>query len=207
MAVAAAIPAIASVASGAFGMMQANYQARVADMNSKIAKRNAALATARGGIEAQMQDVSAAKLMGEQLAGQAASGVTLSGDSQIRTREQSRWFATADRERIIENAGMESYGYRAEAANFQAEAKANRLSGAASMVGGVLNGLGDLAGTNLGKSLLGGATGTSASTSTVAPSQQPAAFVPKPKPKPIMPTIGRSGNVYNPLLKRKLGYV
>lgn len=208
----AVVGALASVASGAFGMMQANYQAKVAEMNAKIAKDNARLASTRGGIEAQMQDVQAAQVQGEQLSQQAASGVSVAGDSQIRTRAEARWMANADRMRIRENANYEAHGYRTQAANFKAEAASAKMSGIASMVGGVLSGVGDLAQAGFGKSLMGGATGTSASTSTVksvAPSQAQKIPIPKPKPRPLMPTIGRSGLGYpmsNPLLKQKPGY-
>ena len=48
----AMVGAIGALASGAMGMIQANYQAQVAQMNAKIAKDNAHLASTRGGIEA-----------------------------------------------------------------------------------------------------------------------------------------------------------
>lgn len=204
----AVVGALASVAGGAAGMMQANYQAKVAEMNAKIAKDNERLANVRGGIEAQMQDVAAGQLQAEQLTGQAASGVTLSGDSQILTRNQAKWFAAADRNRIRENANYESYGYKVDAANFKAQAQASRMSGIASMVGGVLSGIGGLAESGIGTSLMGKATGTSASTTSVPkPPPKPTTPIPIPRPKPVMPVIGRSGNVYNPLTRKKLGYV
>ena len=203
----AMVGAVGALASGAMGMIQANYQAQVAQMNAKIAKDNAHLASTRGGIEAQLQDMQAAKLQGEQISQQAASGVSLTGDSQMRTRAEARLFANADRMRIRENANYEAHGYRVQAANFKADAANARTSGIASMVGGVLGAAGEAVNAGFGTSLVGGATGTSASTSTVAPSQQQVIPIPKPKPRPIMPTIGRSGLGYpNTLLKRKPGY-
>lgn len=204
----AMVGAVGALASGAMGMIQANYQAQVAQMNAKIAKDNAHLASTRGGIEAQLQDMQAAKLQGEQISQQAASGVSLTGDSQMRTRAEARLFANADRMRIRENANYEAHGYRVQAANFKADAANARMSGIASMVGGVLSGIGGAVDAGFGKSLIGGSSSTAASTSTVAPSQQPAPIpIPKPKPRPIMPTIGRSGLGYpNTLLKRKPGY-
>jgi len=200
----AAVGILASVAGGAMGMMQANYQAQVAKMNAQVAKDNAHLASTRGGIEAQMQDVQAAKLQGEQISQQAASGVSVSGDSQMRTRAEARMFANADRMRIRENANYEAHGYRVQAANFKAEAKAAQMSGIASMVGGVLSGIGGAVDAGFGKSLIGGSSSTAGSTSSVAPSQQPK-VIPIPKPKPVMPSIGRPRNYINPLTRRKMG--
>lgn len=200
----AMVGVLASVAGGAMGMMQANYQAQVASNNAKIAKDNAALASVRGGIEAQLQDVQAAQAQGEQISQQAASGVSLSGDSQIKTRAQARLFAAGDRNRIRENANYEAYGYKVQAANFKAEQKSAQMSGIASMVGGVLSGIGGMAETGFGKSLIGGSSSTAASTSSVKPANQNTP-IPIPKPRPVMPTIGRPQNYFNPLTRKKMG--
>lgn len=207
-----AAAAAASLASGAFGMMQANYQAKVAEMNQQVAKDNARLASARGGIEAQLNDVAAAQFQADQLTGQAASGVAVSGDSQVRTRNQAKFFANADRARIRENANYEAHGYRVQAANFKAEKANQKLSGIASLVGGVLDAAAIMgqsqSGSKMIQSMLGGATGSSAATTTVPkPTLRPpgVGVAPIPRMRPQMPTIGRTS--YNPLLQKKVGYV
>lgn len=203
----AVVGAIASVASGAMGMMQANYQAKVAEMNARIAKDNAGIASERGGIEAQMQDVQAGQLQGEQISQQAASGVSLSGASQIKTRAMARTMAASDRMRIRENANYEAYGYRTQAANFKADARAAKISGVASLVGGILAGASELAGSTVqhpSPSLVGGSSAAAGSASTVKPANNNTP-IPIPRPRPIMPSIGRPQNYINPLTRRKMG--
>lgn len=205
---------IGTLAGGVGGMISANYQARVAEMNKKIANQNARVASETGGIEAQMQDSIAAQQQGEQLAQQAASGVSVGGESQIRTRAMARFYAGADRARIIENAQKENHNYKVDAANFQAEANSSRFQGRVGLAGSVLQAIGETA------TIIGGqsATGSGASATpkpsvlgratTVAPPKPTLrpdgiGVIPKPRLRPIMPSIGRASN---PLIRGRNGF-
>ena len=188
----AALPAIitagSALAGGAFAMSQANYQAQVAKNNAAVADYNAARAGVVGGIEAQMKDMEYAQLIGEQTARQAASGVSVSGISQIRSRAAARMYAAADRNTIMENAQMENHNYKVEATNFRADAKAAKASGRAAMVEGVLSAAGSIAGIPKVQSLIGRAA-SAAKNFGRSP-------VPIPKPR-LRPTIGAA----NPLVR------
>jgi hypothetical protein len=142
----AGLGAAGSLYGGMAAQQQANYQAEVAKNNSKIAEMNAARATVRGGIDAQMKDAEYAQLLGQQEVQQAASGVAVSGRSQIRARNATRMYAAGDRNTITENAATENYNYRVDATNMKAEAKAAKASGKAAMIGGILGAVGSIAG-------------------------------------------------------------
>lgn len=212
MAVAAALPMMVQMAPAVLGaagslyggmsaMSQANYQAEVAKNNAKIAELNAARATVRGGIEAQLKDNEFAALIGEQTSQQAASGVAVSGRSALRARNASRIMAAGDRQSITENAALENYNYRVEATNLKAESKSLKAQGKSAMIGGILGAAGSLAGGYADwknanpKSLIGSATSTA---KVPIPKPRPTPNAPIPRPRPAMPTIG-----YNPLLRTR----
>ena len=198
--------AIGGLASGILGAVQASYQQEVAKMNEKVALYNAERARVTGTINAQENDylVSRAK-MGEQEVAQAASGVSLAGKSQIKTRDTARFVAARDRANIIDDANMKEYGYKVDAANFRAEAKAAGFSAISSIVGGVLG---------TASSLIGGAQpSANPMMGKPVPLAKPAPFANPTKlniapvaPKPTTFTP-RPFNIYNPLTKRKLGVV
>jgi len=208
MAVAAALPlliqaapaiigAAGSVAGGVMAQSQANYQAEVAKNNAKLATENAARATVRGGIEAQMQDLQNSQVIGQQTVDQAASGVAVSGRSQLRARNATRLIAAGDRQTIMENANIDNYNYLVEATSLKAEAKAKRMEGRAAMIGGLIGAAGSLAEGYAGykSSLVGGATST---VKPPIPRLRPSPGAPIPRLRPTMPSIG-----YNTLLRSK----
>lgn len=198
-----AIGAAASLYGGLSAMQQANYQAEVAKNNARIAEMNAVRASTVGGIEAQMKDLEFRQLMGQQITEQAASGVSLSGSSQIRARNATRLFAAGDRQTITENAQMENYNYRVEAVNQRSAAKAAKAEGKAAMIGGILGAAGAIAGgdfTAMKKSLVGGSKSTQKI--PIPTARPPGLGRPIPKPR-LRPTIGTSTN---PLLRRNMGH-
>lgn len=205
---------IGTLVGGIGGMISSEYQAKVAEMNKKVARQNARVATETGGIEAQMNDSVAAQQQGEQLAQQAASGVSVGGESQIRTRAMARFYAGADRARTIENARKENHNYKVDAANFQAEANSSRFAGKVGLVGSALQAYGEFQSLAAGKGGSGtGASATPAPTvlgkaTTAAPPKptlrpEGLGVIPKPRMRPLMPTIGRTAN---PLIRTRNGF-
>lgn len=143
---AAAVGAIASIAQGVMGFMQASYQAEVAKMNAKIANENAKRSIQRSSIEQEDFDrMETAATLGEQEAAQGASGLSISSPSAIKTRATSRALGRRDALNIIQAGQIEAYNYRTQAANFKAEAKASKLSGFSSLLGGFIGGVGSFA--------------------------------------------------------------
>lgn len=180
MAVAAAL---GSLVQGVTGVMQGMYQSKVADMNAKIAGENAVRAQQVAGINAQGNDNQIAAQLGEQEVDQAASGVSLSGKSQILTRNSARMLGRADTTNIIEAGNLEAYNYRVQQANFKAEKKAAKISAISAGIGGVLG-----AAANLPSgSLVGGASASGAS-SRIIP-------IPVEKPSYLSSYVKRSTSV------------
>lgn len=201
----AAVGALTSVASGVFGMMQAQYQAEVAKMNEQVAKQNAIRATQRAGIEAQEKDMMETRaLLGEQEVAQAASGVSVAGKSQVQTRNTARLLGRRDAENIIAAGALEGYNHRVEAANFRAEGQAAKTTGWMNLIGGFLDAAGQFGG-----SMIGG-KGTSAKAEQrfgprPIPKPEKRPIVPIPRPKPPVPKAPAQPYT-NPLLRRRFGH-
>jgi hypothetical protein len=201
MAVVGVIAGLASAAGSIMGGMQAkamaDYQAEVAKNNAKTALYNAQRAGEVGGIEAQMKDLEHSQVLGEQAAQQAASGVAVSGPSQVRSRAATRLAAAADRQTIYENMRMESYGHQVDMVNFKAEAKARKAEGKAAMLGGVLGAIGGIT-SAMPTSLLSKSTSSFKSFGKTATPTM--ATIPRPRPKP---TIGIN---FNPLTRTRMTF-
>lgn len=178
--------AISGIVSGVTGFMQAQYQAAVADMNSKVAKENAERAVERSRIEGEDNDMQTRALLAEQEVAQAASGVSLAGKSQVQTRASARKLGWRDTANIIHAGRVEEYNYLVQKANFDAEKKAAKISGVSSLIGGFLSAAG-----NMPTSMIGG------SSSVAAPER----IVPKPIPKPLITSYLKPPQ--NPLTVKK----
>lgn len=178
--------AVGAIASGVTGLMQGMYQAKIAKANAEVAAENAKRATERGAIEAEDNDFQTRALLGEQETQQAASGVTLSGKSQILTRQSARKLGRRDTLNIIQAADIERYNYETQKMNFKAEASAAKLSGISSLIGGVAGAAGGMS------SMIG-------SSKSVA---TPYKYIPQPLAKPSF-ISGYVAPPANPLWKPK----
>ncbi len=147
-------------------------------MNAEVATQNAERSLTKGAIDAQTNDNETAGLIGEQVVAQSASGITLSGKSQILTRAAARRVGAQDTANIINNSQVDAYGHKVEAANFKAEAKSAKISGVLGLVGSLAAAGGQLAEMKASKSASASMIG--GSTSVANPSR----YVPKPIEKP-----------------------
>lgn len=168
--------------AGGTAFLQGDYQSEVAKNNAAVAKQNAIMASARAGIQAQENDLQTKALLGEQVAAQAASGVSLSGRSQFLTRQTARLLGRRDTENILAAGSAERSNFLTQARQFKAESKMANVSKWLGAAGGVLDAAtgaasAKMAGAKLPTSLVGGATS-----------------VAKPIPKPA---------TLNPLARRK----
>lgn len=133
------LSASGTLLSGVTGLAAASYQASVANMNAQIAEENAKMAVDRGREAAQEQDAQTRAAIGEQVAVQSASGLSLNSRSQILTRRAARRLGRKDARNVMEAANSDAYNYKTQAANFKADAKGARLSGIGSALGSVLS--------------------------------------------------------------------
>lgn len=145
-AVGAIFGAVSAVAGGIMQSQQAKYQAEIAKMNRRIAEENARRAIDRSQIEQENNDRNTRVMLGEQEAAQAASGLSLTGRTQILTRKAARQMGRLDALNIRQAGELEAYNYKVDAANFAAAAAAKKMEAQHSLLGGFLGGLGSLVG-------------------------------------------------------------
>lgn len=158
----AAITAVASVATGVLGYSAAQYQGQVAKMNTKVAEENAQRALERSKIEAQDNDLQTSLLLGEQVAAQGASGISLTSKSFMKTREATRLLGRRDTLNIIQGGEIEAYNYKVDKENFKAQASAAKLQGYGALLEGAVGATTAFAGVK--PSLVGGSKSSKALT-------------------------------------------
>lgn len=159
-----AIGTIASVAgsiiTGVAGYQQAKasqkaeeYQAEIQRMNADIARKNASRAIATSQIQQEDQDRAARAVLGEQVAEQAASGLSLGGRTQIATRRSARELARRDALNIRYAGEIEKYNFLQEASNQEAGRQLSLMSADSygksaglSLLSGFVGGVGSLVG-------------------------------------------------------------
>lgn len=151
---AAAAPVIAIVGSlasagGALlgGMAAKNagdYQAQVARMNAQIAEDNAQRALERSQIEQQDQDTLTRAQIGTQEALQGASGLSITGGSQILTRKSAAMLGRRDALNVRQGGELEAYGYKTQAANSEAQARQAKAAGQSALLGSYFSAGGSL---------------------------------------------------------------
>lgn len=133
----------------------ANYQAQVAKNNAQIAEQNAAQASQQSQQEQLESDQQVAALIGEQEAIQGASGLSIGGASQLRTRRTAQRLGRQDAQRIRDAGVVNIQSFQQQAENFRGEARVQRSNAIGSALGGVFGTLGSVQ-----KSLVGGAKST-----------------------------------------------
>lgn len=156
----AAAAIIGGIGGGILGAMGADkkadaeqasyaYKAQVARNNAIILERNAASITEAGGVAAQTNDLKTRNLIGTQLVIQAASGLDVNSGTAVNVRQSAADMGHLDTLTILSNAGKQSAGAKAQAANFLADADLSTAAGSYARDAGDIN---------IATSLLGGAT-------------------------------------------------
>ena len=128
------------------------YGAGVAGANAKIALANADAARQAGAYAESASKLRYGQLIGEQKAGQAASGFDVAGQSAQGVRAGTQMVGDMDAAMIHYNAARQAYGEEVQAMSLKAQAQADRLGAVGAITGGLARGAG---------SLLGGAAGLS----------------------------------------------
>lgn len=161
---AAAIGLISTIASVGMQMGAANYQAQVADINAQIAEENANREMFRSQEEERDVGLESGGRIGELVAGQSASGVSLGKGSAPLVRSHAARLGRRDVLRTRAAGENQAYAYLVDQFNYKAQAEAARGEASASLLGGFLSGLGQVVGgiggssSSLQPSLIGGST-------------------------------------------------
>lgn len=152
------VSALGSVVGTIGAISQARYQQQVAKTNAKVAENNAQIAAQKAQSEAQTNDQQVRAMIGQQLATQAASGLSTSSGSPLRVRESTRKIGRSDTRRIREAGALEVQNYLQQSNNFTAEAQAASQNAVLSGIGGALGTVSSLVGSAPAPSLISKAT-------------------------------------------------
>lgn len=148
-AIGAGLGAASSIAGGIAARNQAKFQAQVAKNNAEISRRNADEALIAGQREESALRSKTTRLIAQQTAEAAASGVDVNVGSPLAVREADAMEGEMDALTLRYNAARQSYGFRMEASNQEASAKMYKKAGKNAMLQGFLG---------AGSSIIGGAT-------------------------------------------------
>ena len=148
MAVGAAVSAVGTVVSTISQMQAASYQAAVAERNAKIMDQNARTEIQRAQAETVDEGEIARQQIGQLVAAQSASGISLNTGSPLTRRRGAERLAQRDAHRIRSDANVQAERMQQQAMDHRAEASMARSRRGASMLSGALN---------VGSTIIGGA--------------------------------------------------
>lgn len=145
---------VASVASSAMGMIgqrqAANFQAQVAARNAQLERDNAVREIQRSQVEQQEQDLVARAMLGEQLAEQSASGLSVNESRSFDlARKGLQQTARLDALNIRQEGELGKYNSLIRAMEFDTERSAALARKRNATIGGALD---------ITSSLIGGAS-------------------------------------------------
>lgn len=143
-AVGAGVSAVGTIAQGQATANAAHYSAQVAQNNAKIAEQNAEYSTNAGQAHAAASSLKSAATGGRIRATQAASGVDVNTGSAVDVQESQRELGKLDTETVLNNAELQAYGYRTQAANFKSQAELDELKADQAPIGAALGAGGGL---------------------------------------------------------------
>lgn len=129
----------AAGAQAASAKAQADYQAKVAQNNAIIAKKNAERSSDASQQQQVQQDMETRAFIGQQEAIQSGSGLSVSGGSQLRTRRSAARLGDVDRNNIREAGNTDIINYLQQSENFTSQASAAKAQGRGAILEGFLN--------------------------------------------------------------------
>jgi hypothetical protein len=122
------LSALSAVAGSAAQKQQSKYQAQVAQNNAAIANMNATYAERAGAAKEQSEAYKIRGLLGQQTAGQAASGLDVNSGSAVDVRRGTAGLGNLSFANIRDNTAREAAGYRGQATNFANDAALAKAS-------------------------------------------------------------------------------
>lgn len=122
------------------------YNQQVAEMNADIAERRAKSVIEAGAQEEQMKRQEVARILGQQQAGLAASGVDLTFGSPLDTIVDTAVLGELDALTIRTNTYREAYNARVDATNQRASGELAAFEGKSAKAGGYLGAVGTVLG-------------------------------------------------------------
>lgn len=122
-----------------------NYQAGIAEINSRIEKQNADYSYNTGEIQAQEAGMKTAAQVGQTMTRQAAGNIVVGAGSSADVVASEQKLGALDRSLIFRDAAHAAYGHIVQSDIDKAQAGAYKSAATASIIGGILGGIGSLA--------------------------------------------------------------
>lgn len=149
---------LGSVAAGVsaigkgYSALVANAQARGAAAQDRVnmqeANRSAADAIQQGNIDQQQHYRQVSAQLGQQRAAMAANGIDIGFGSALDVTGDTAMIGSEDAATISENTVRKARGFQIQAANYESDARSQKLAGRAALVKGAFD---------VGSTILGGA--------------------------------------------------
>lgn len=137
---------VGAVQQGQAASASASYNAKVSDMNARLADRAARDAVERGKVEEQKQRQKTAQIIGQQQAGMAANGLDLGFGSPLDLLIDTATMGEIDALTIRSNTFREERDIRQQGANYRGQASMQRAQADSASTGGFLNAVGTVLG-------------------------------------------------------------
>lgn len=135
-----------AIYQGRAAQAAATYNARVAEMNAKIAEKAAQDELERGAREEQRKRQEVAAIAAQQKAGMAAAGLDITYGTPLETLVDTAYAGEMDALTIRTNANRAAYNREVEAANLRAQGQLYEMEGRSARTGSMLSAVGTLAG-------------------------------------------------------------
>lgn len=132
------------------GIAQGNaykYNAQVAQNNALIANQNSNYSLAAGTASTQIEGLKDRDQLGKVTAGLAANNVDVNSGSARDVIAGTREIGALDQKNTMQNAGLQAYGYRTQAANYEATAQLDERSAEFAPVGADIGAAGSFLGS------------------------------------------------------------
>lgn len=129
------------------GVSQANaaaYQGQVAANNATTARRNAAYSASATAAQTEEAGLKARQQQGAVRTGIAANGLDVNSGSAVDVQQSQREISGLDTANVGARGAEQVYGYRTQAAGYQAQSELDQSQVAPDIIGGVLKGGGSL---------------------------------------------------------------
>lgn len=147
----AGVKAYGNIQEGQAKNAQAQFQAGIAEHNRTLSFQNADYARNVGEVDAQTSGLKTGQIIGQQKAGQGASGLDVNFGSATQVRESQHEIGWHDQQVIRSDAARKAYAYEQEGVTQGMQADLYRRAGAdaeaAGQIGAVSSILGGLSST------------------------------------------------------------
>lgn len=134
-----ALGVVGSVQQGNAAAAAYEYQAQVAQQNSRIAQNNAAMERQAGLEEARRQRIKTILAIGQQKVGMAAGGVDIATGTPLDALEDTASMGELDALMLQHDAEKRAVNYEIEAANFSNQSNLDMFSSSNSRKSGYIN--------------------------------------------------------------------